>query len=116
VGVFSPSGPSSIATSSSGTPPSNPIKLPDITNPFLPVAATEVTLSLPATMVQFTLRSRTRLAKLQIAYVATESGTKFVTIYPGKVYERKNIDPTAGLTLYIQSNKASTTLELETWT
>lgn len=55
-------------------------------------------------------------AKLQLAYTATESGTNYYTLAPGNVYEPPAILSLSGtLTLYLQSNKDSTLVEVETW-
>lgn len=71
---------------------------------------TESSLALTADLKQLTIRSRTR-AKLQFTFVSGESGTKYITISPGTVWHIDQIS-FASSTLYIQSSKASNTVEI----
>lgn len=86
---------------------------PTIFNVSLPLAATEVSQALPASTKNFILRARGK-SSVQIAYTVGQSGTTYVTIPPGGVYEDKNFYTSQ--TLYIQSNKAGETVELIAFT
>jgi hypothetical protein len=81
-----------------------------ITNLSVPIAFTEVSHLLQTNVKQLIIRSR-NLANLQIAFVSTESGTKYLTIPPGCNLKLDNIE-FSSTTLYIQSSTASTTVEI----
>lgn len=87
---------------------------PLITNLSLPTANTEVSHSLSSDLKQLMFRAR-NASKLQFAFTATESGTKFITVLPGVVYFEKDLD-LSGKTLYVQANIASETVEILEWT
>lgn len=109
MGNYSPSGISNISVTNAGFR----VKNPAITNTTLTFANTEVAIALPANTSRFSIRAR-GIAKLQLAYTLGQSGTTFHTILPGNIYQEERIDQ-ASLTLYVQSNKASTVVELVTW-
>lgn len=85
---------------------------PVITNIAIPLANTEQSYALPADTKRFIVRVRGN-AKIQVAYAALQSGTNFLTIAPGNVYEETDVK--VNLTIYFQSNKASETLEVLSW-
>lgn len=76
-------------------------------------ASTEETVSITAATKIVKFKSRD-CATLQYAFVATESGTKFITVDAGNEVILPLLLDTSSPTLYIQSNVA-TTLEVETW-
>lgn len=86
---------------------------PVITNLLASSANTEVSHSIPDGTQKILIRCR-GLAKSQIAFVSTESGTKFVTIPRGATYIQDGLNASS-LTLYIQTDKASQTIEILTW-
>lgn len=108
--VFSPTGSPQISSSNSdllGTTPS-------LSNTTLGAIGVESTIALPAGTKRFSLRARGQ-AKLQIAYTATESGTTFWTVMPGNIYQETLLSSAGSYTIYVQSNKASTVVELVSW-
>ncbi len=82
---------------------------PVITNLNIPVINTEVSHVLQDNLNELVIRSRD-IAKVQISFVSTESGTKFVTINPGAVLCLNGLDFDTK-TLYVQSDTV-TTLEI----
>ena len=73
---------------------------------------TEETIALQANLKQIMIRNRTpNNAILKIAFTATESGTKYITIPSGNNFFLDKINLTSS-TLYIQSNKDNTTVEI----
>jgi len=105
---------SSIAASVSGG--LTPSTAPTITNLALSATpTTEGSHTLATNLKQLLIRPRQGNAKLQFAFVATESATKYITIEKGCGYFVDKINLT-GKTLYIQSDKASTIVEILEWT
>lgn len=90
------------------------VDTPAISNTTLGAADSESAIGLPAGTKRFLLRARGQ-AKLQLAYVSGQSGTTYMSLMPGAVYREQQIDSSASVTLYVQSNKASTVVELVTW-
>ena len=83
---------------------------PTITNLSVPLANTEVSHALTASVKEIYLRVR-GIANLQYAFTATESGTKFITVPKGAHHIIEGINITSG-TLYVQCDKASQTVEI----
>ena len=81
-----------------------------IINLSLPTANTEVSQALPASTKSFSIRNRDK-KRLQLAFVATESGTNFITIMPGFTYTNKNFY--TNQTIYLQCSTGSQTIEIE---
>lgn len=86
---------------------------PTIYNVSVPTANTEVSQALPANTKKFTLRNRTN-AECKVAFVATESGTNYVTIKRGAVLSEDNLN-LAAITLYFQCTAAGQTVEILAW-
>jgi len=86
---------------------------PEIFNLSAPTANTEVSQALPTGTKQLLIRVRAR-ARAQFSFVSGESSTKYITIRPGTVYKAEGLKLT-GQTLYIQTDAASQTIEIETW-
>lgn len=81
-----------------------------ITNISLPTANTEVSHSLSANLKQLIIRLR-GLADLKVAFVATESATKYLTIPRGATLSLVELN-FSGATIYLQSPAASQTAEI----
>lgn len=110
-GVFTPSG---------GAPPgvstdTNTVTVPTIVSVSLPTAATEVSYVLPAGTKTFLLKTETLNARLQLSYTSGQSGTLYLTIPYSANYTVSGLDAGASITLYVQSNKASTAVEIVSW-
>ena len=90
----------------------NPTSL-KITDLVIASANSEVTHVFQTTIKRFTIAA-TNKAKLQFSTVLGESGTIFKTIKPFNEYNSQDIDFDSK-TLYIQSNIAGTTVEIEEW-
>jgi len=93
---------------------SNPAAIPKIYNLSAPVADTEVSQVLSANVKQLLIKVRGN-AKMQIAFVSTESGTKFMTVPNGSVLSLEDLK-LSSTTLYLQTNKASQIIEILEWT
>ena len=87
---------------------------PLITNLSIGSTSTEFSHALQAGLKQIVVRSRV-LATLQLAFVATESGTKYITLKPGTVLELNDLD-FSSKTLYVQSDTITTVEILELYT
>lgn len=109
--VFQSSG--GLATQASTT--GNALVQPTVTNTAIPLAGTEVAIPIPTEAKSIEIRARGP-ARLQIAYVATESGTNYFTLHAGCSYREENLSLNPGTTLYIQSSRAGETVELLYWT
>jgi len=83
----------------------------EITNLSIPIANTEISHVLQLNLKQLIVKARTNGAKLKVSFVVGESGTKYVTIYPGCVLTLTDLGFSAS-TLYIQSSKVSTVVEI----
>lgn len=92
------------------------VTAPTIINTTIVLADSEEAFSLPAGTKRFLLKTRTPNVRMQLSYVLGESGTTYLTILPGTYYLEDGVDTGASLTLYVQSNKASTVVELLSWT
>ena len=110
MGIFAPSGVSNVTTSNDDLL----VSTPTISNVTLGSANTESSIALPSGTKKFRLRARGS-AKLQLAYNSGNSDSTYFTIMPGNVYTENHINSTASLTIYIQSNTASATVELVAW-
>jgi hypothetical protein len=88
---------------------------PDISNLNMPTANTEYTFPLPAGTKQFEIRSRA-LGKLQLAFIEGESGSTFVTVWPGNSYREIGLLLSDVLDVYIQSSRPDDILEILSWT
>lgn len=88
-------------------------KTPKVYNVSAAVANSEVFQALSSDTTQFMIKVRDN-AKLQLAYVATESATNYLTIRPGAVLSVDSIDFSG--TLYFQTDKSGQTVEIVEWT
>lgn len=86
---------------------------PTIQNTTLTVAGDEYPVAIPDGTKFFTIKAR-GTEKLQYAYVASESGTNYITIWPGDERLIKNLS-TSALTIYVQSSTAGAVVEIESW-
>ena len=82
-----------------------------ITNLSLPVINTEVAHALVSNLKTLIIRNRTK-AELKLAFVATESSAKYITLPGGATMELSNLSFT-GETIYMQSPKISVVEILE---
>jgi hypothetical protein len=87
---------------------------PKIYNLAMAASGTEYYQALSNDTLKVTVKLR-ELAKLQLAFNAGESSTKFLTIPAGCNYEITDLK-TSGCTLYVQSDKSNVTLEIVEWT
>lgn len=88
---------------------------PTIENIILTTAGAEQAVAFPSGTKRFRFQA-VNTAKLQYAYILGDSGTTFMTVFPGNTEEEENIDELASLTLYLQSNKDNTPVQLLFWT
>lgn len=73
------------------------------------LAATEYSQALPADCKRFLLRARTT-SELQIAYTSGDTGTLYLTVLKGNVYEDPNFYTSQ--TIYFRSSASSTIIEI----
>jgi len=111
VGIFAPSGPGSVATTNTDLF----VSAPTITNIILSaIPGTEASIAIPVGTKRFSLRARDN-SKLQLAYIPLNSGTIYWTILAGNIFTEEMLSNLSSYTVYIQSNKASTVVELVSW-
>jgi hypothetical protein len=109
--VFSPSGPGSVSVSGGiGTK----ISTPNLANEIAVAANTEYSYSFPAQTKYFRLKARDN-SKLQLSYISGDSSILFLTLFPGFEYESPPFEVDSSITVYFQSNKAGTVVEIESW-
>ena len=77
-------------------------------------ASTEYSQALSSGVVQLFLRSR-HGGKIQMSFVAGETGSKFITVPAGSGWNAMGLS-LVGKTLYFQSDKNSDVIEIEEWT
>lgn len=87
-------------------------KNPLVENLAMPLANTEYSYAAASNLKRITIKSRNH-SVLKVAYTSGESGTIYITLAPGSVYEEINIDGT--FTLYVQASKPNEVLEIVTW-
>jgi hypothetical protein len=76
----------------------------------------EYSYSAPLGTKEIFFQSSTPNAEIKISWTLNgTSGTSHRTIYAGSEYARINLDPSLVWTIYFQSNKANTKIEIETW-
>jgi hypothetical protein len=90
------------------------ITTPVITNLSVPTANTEVSHVLQTNLKRIIVKCR-GLGKIQLAFTATESSTKYITIHPGATYSEEGLN-LSGQTLYLQTSLASQVVEILEWT
>jgi hypothetical protein len=87
---------------------------PQIQNLTLTTAGAEQAVALPLGTKRFKFQAEND-ALLQYTYVANQSGTAYITVWPGNSEEETDIDEEAVLTIYVQSNKNNTPFQLLVW-
>jgi len=93
-----------------GTSSNNTTKT--VFNIALGAANTEQSQSLPDDTVAYIIKTRGN-SELKLAWSATESGTKFITIKKNASFEDQNFS--TSLTLYFQSPQTSDIVEIVAW-
>jgi hypothetical protein len=93
---------------------SNTVSTPVINNIAVPLANTEVTFTFPTGTKRFELRLR-NTARLQLSFVAGQSGTNYWTVNGGSVYGEDGINPATTLSIYVQTASAGSLLEIKSW-
>ena len=86
---------------------------PALYNVAMTLANTEYSQALPANTRKLLIRCRGAYA-IKVAYVSTESGTKYLTVPSGMTYWEDLIQP-ATLTLYFQCATAAQEAEIVAW-
>lgn len=95
-----------VSTSNVGTP--------TIFNVLASIKGDEYSQVLPNNTGQFLLKARNS-AKLQISFISGTTGTNYLTVYPGSIYKVESVKIT-GKTVYFQSSKDGTDVEIIVWT
>lgn len=89
------------------------VSTPTIQNVTITTADTEQSIALPSSTERFRLCVRGS-SKLQLAYTSGQSGTNYITIWPGAFYEESNLD-ISSLTLYVQASQTGEVVEIISW-
>lgn len=85
---------------------------PTIANVPILVANTEQSYAFPANTKRFIIRVR-GMGRLQLSFVAAQSGTNFITIYPGNAHEEAGLN-VISTTIYFQCSKTEV-VEILSW-
>lgn len=112
--AFSPSGISNTLSSGGGGGSASTVVTPSIANVTVTLANTEYSHALPTGTKYFRLKVRED-SKLQLAFAATNSGTNYLTVFPGFTYESPPFALSSSVTVYFQCYKASQIVEIESW-
>ena len=86
-----------------------------IYNKSMASANTEYSQALPSGVTKIDVKLRAQNALLKIAFISTESGSKYITIPYGSSFHLENTN-LEGKTLYFQSPSASQVCEIICWT
>ena len=92
----------------------SPLTNPLIYNVVTVLSGTEYSQALPSSTKEIKIKARGN-AKLQITYTLGDSGSNFITIFPGDVYVQTGTN-LVGKTIYFQSTKPGEVVEIITWT
>lgn len=87
---------------------------PTVANVAMASATTEYSYALPSGTKVFKLQNRSN-GLIQFAFTATESSTKYWTVFPGQQYCDARLSGSISITLYFQSPAAGQTLEVVSW-
>ena len=90
------------------------VDTPTIFNVTMATKGTEYSQLLPDNTARFILRARNN-AKLQLSYISGQTDSNYLTIIPGNIYTVEAVKLT-GKTIYFQSTKDNTIVEIVTWT
>lgn len=92
----------------------DPITTQTIANETVALADTEQSYAFPTATKRFRLYNRGPDV-IKWTFVATESGTNYVSLYPHTHYGWIDLDTSTSYTLYFQSPSANTIIEIDTW-
>jgi hypothetical protein len=90
------------------------VTTPIITNLSVPLANTEVSHSIAAGTKKISFKCR-GLARIQFSFTSGQSGSNYISLEPGAIYAESGLN-LSSLTLYLQTSKASQTVEILEWT
>lgn len=108
--AFTPSGSGGVPITTTSAGATSPV----VAQVAMASAATEYSYVLPAGCRQFQLKLQSG-ATLQVAYVAGQSGTNYLTVPRYCFYAESDLLLTGTLTVYFQSPTGSQVLEILTW-
>jgi hypothetical protein len=91
----------------------SPSVTPNIDNYTILLANTEYFYDFPTNTKEFIIQN-TGTVLIRLSYNVGESGTKYWSLYPGQIFEKKNIER-ANTRIYFQAIKANQRLELMSW-
>ena len=91
-----------------------PVTSNTIANETVAVANTEQSYAFPSGTRRFRLFNRGS-GIIKFTFTATESGTKYVSLYPDTHYGWMEIDSATSFTVYFQSTIVNAVLEIDTW-
>lgn len=88
---------------------------PQIQNILLTTAGDELAVVLPIGTKRFKFQA-VNDSLLKYSYLLGQSNSVYITVWPGNSEEETNINALAALTLYVNSNKDNTPVQLLAWT
>lgn len=89
------------------------LAVPTIANVAIASADTEQSHSFPAGTKRFFVKPR-GAGKIKLSHIATQSGSNYITIWPGAVYDSNEV-AASPYTIYFQSPIAGLVVEMESW-
>ena len=89
------------------------IGAPTIANIVIAAANTEQSYSMPASTKRYLIKPRGN-GSIKLAHVSGQSGTNYLTIWPGAVYDTWEIKADT-YSVYFQSPVAGLVVEIESW-
>lgn len=91
------------------------VKVPKVVRIAVPLADTEYSYTFTTATKRFKFRVEDSAAKARIAWVVTETATHYWDVNRGSYYEDRDLDLSAGVTIYYRLNKASKTVQIQYW-
>lgn len=88
---------------------------PIVYNKTMTTENVEVNQELPAGTKKFLIKCRTSYA-IKLAFVATESGTNYITVPADRAYKEEDLSLSGTRTLYFQCATAGQVAEIVVWT
>lgn len=90
------------------------VNLPTVVNMTLPNADEEYIIYLPPGTQRFTIKVRNSKL-LKLAYISGESGTTYLSLFPGCSLTERSLASTTNYVLYVQSPQPGAVVELVSW-
>lgn len=76
---------------------------------------TETNFTFPANVIAYEIKLR-GLGFMRLAFIETEAGTNYITIKQGNSYCEEGLKRTSSLTIYLETSKDNSVVEIKYWT